>query len=111
VSAFFNDERNIETLELLRRLGVRIENPDFAASEREQGSLSGMTLVITGTLPVPRKEAEQLVEAHGGHVSSSVSASTDYLIIGENPGSKLAKAENLGITTITYDRLLELLAS
>ncbi len=111
VSAFFNDERNIQTLESLRSLGVSIENPDFAAFSREQGRLSGMTLVITGTLPVPRKDVEQLVEAHGGHVSSSVSASTGYLVIGENPGSKLAKAKNLGITTITYDKLLELLAS
>jgi DNA ligase (NAD+) len=111
VSAFFGDERNIRTLESLKHLGVTIANPDFAATDRAEGLLSGKTLVVTGTLPVPRKQVEQLIAAHGGRVSSSVSASTAYLVTGDNPGSKLAKATTLGVTTITYDGLLELLGA
>ncbi len=68
-----------------------------------------MTFVVTGTLPVPRKEAEETIEKHGGRVSSSVSASTTYLVLGENPGSKLAKAQASGVRTITYDELIELI--
>jgi len=108
VSAFFGDEKNIETLESLRLLGLKPENPDFAAEERQAGVFEGMTFVITGTLSEPRKQVETLIEASGGHVSSSVSASTSYLVAGESPGSKLAKAESLGIRIISYEELLGL---
>ncbi len=110
ISAFFTDERNIETLEVLRSLGLSVENPDFAASERPPGALEGMTFVITGTLSEPRKEVETFIEKHGGHPSSSVSASTNYLVVGENPGSKLGKAQSLGIKIISYEELRSLAA-
>jgi DNA ligase (NAD+) len=108
VSTFFHDEGNIKTLESLRDLGLRLENPDFNLEEKAEGPLAGMTFVITGTLPAARKEVEELIERHGGHAASQVSASTDYLIVGENPGSKKAKAERLGVKTITYTDLLGL---
>ena len=88
VSAFFRDEGNLKTLESLKELGLRLENPDFAAEEKAPGPLAGMTFVITGTLPVARKEVEDLIARSGGHAASQVSASTDYLVVGENPGSK-----------------------
>ncbi len=108
VSAFFNDEKNIETIETLRSLGVNAANPDFAGHSEEKAVFEGMTFVITGTLPVPRKEVEEFIEKRGGRVSSSVSASTTYLVVGENPGSKLAKAEAAGVKRIPYDELLEI---
>jgi len=63
--------------------------------------------VITGTLPTSRKEVEDLIETNGGHAVSSVSASTDYLVAGEAPGSKLEKAKKVGVKTITYDELVK----
>jgi len=108
VSAFFNDEKNIETLETMKALGLSLENPDFASRAKAGGPFEGMTFVITGTLPVPRKEAEKLIESRGGRAISQVSAATDYLLTGENPGSKLAKADALGIKKITYEDLLSM---
>ncbi|UCE79215.1 MAG: hypothetical protein JSV13_00825, partial [Nitrospiraceae bacterium] len=61
------------------------------------------------TLPKARKEIEDLIEEKGGHASSAVSASTDYLVAGENPGSKLAKAKKTGVKTISYNEFLRLL--
>ncbi len=109
VAAFFHDEGNLKTLESDRELGLTLENPDFAAGEKAPGPLSGMTFVITGTLPAPRKEAEELIEAAGGRVSSQVSASTSCLVVGEDPGSKKAKAEKLGVKQITYSELVALI--
>jgi DNA ligase (NAD+) len=109
ISTFFNDEKNIKTLEALRRHGLRISNPDFMAKKKEENPLEGLTFVITGILPKGRKEVEDLVELHGGHAASSVSASTDYLVVGENPGAKLQKAESLRVKTITYDELMRMI--
>jgi DNA ligase (NAD+) len=108
VSAFFTDEKNIQTLEALGTLGLMVENPDFAAESRQAGPFDGKTFVITGTLPEPRKNVEALIEEHGGRTSSSVSASTDYLVAGEGPGSKLTKAESLGVRVISYEELRDL---
>jgi DNA ligase (NAD+) len=69
----------------------------------------GLTFVITGTLPKPRNEVEDMIESLGGHASSSISKSTDYLIAGEEPGSKLQKAEALGVKRISYDELLKII--
>jgi DNA ligase (NAD+) len=109
VTAFFNDEKNIETLRSLVSLGLQVSNPDFVQGEERPAELQGMTFVVTGTLPVPRKDVEEMIEKRGGRVSSSVSASTTYLVLGENPGSKLAKAQAGGVRTVTYSELLELI--
>ena len=71
--------------------------------------LKGLSFVITGTLPKPRKEVEDMIEKHGGHPSSALSAKTDFLIVGEEPGSKLKKAKALGVRTISYSELLKLI--
>ena len=109
VSTFFNDEKNIKTLDALIKHGLRISNPDFMEGKKEKSPLEGLTFVITGILPKPRKEVEDLIELHSGHAASAVSASTDYLLVGEDPGSKLQKAEALSVKTITYDELMKLI--
>jgi DNA ligase (NAD+) len=110
VSDFFHDAENLHTLRTLQSLGLDITNPDFPGKgvRKEKGVLEGQTIVITGTLPRPREEVEELVERLGGHASSSVSKHTDYLIVGENPGSKLQKAQSFGVKTISYDEFLKL---
>jgi DNA ligase (NAD+) len=110
VATFFNDEKNIGTLDILTELGLKIGNPDYVSGKKEAKALEDLTIVITGTLPKPRKEVEDLIEREGGHVSSAISASTDYLVLGEEPGSKLEKAKSLGVKTITYDELMRIIA-
>jgi len=88
---------------------LKLVNPDFSSGMKGRRPLEGLTFVITGTLPRSRKEIEDLIEGNGGQPSSSVSASTDYLVAGEDPGSKMQKAKALGIKTISYDELLTLI--
>jgi DNA ligase (NAD+) len=73
-------------------------------------SISGLTFVITGTLPtMARAEMEELVKKHGGKISSSVSKKTDYLIAGEKAGSKLTKAQQLGVRVLSEEEVHKLL--
>ena len=103
------DERTWELVEKLKQKGLRLEqNP----SERRAtgGPLEGKTLVLTGTLPeLTREEAAALIKAAGGKVTNSVSKKTDYVVAGESPGTKLAKAEQLGVETIDEAGLRALL--
>jgi DNA ligase (NAD+) len=90
------DEPTWALVEKLKEKGLRLEADE---SERRQagGPLEGKTVVLTGTLPeLTREEAAALVKSAGGKVTNSVSKKTDYVVAGENPGSKLAKAEKLG---------------
>jgi DNA ligase (NAD+) len=103
------DEPTWSLVEKLREKGVRLEQD---ASERrpEGGPLEGRTLVLTGTLPeLTREEAAALVKAAGGNVVNSVSKKTDYVVAGENPGSKLAKAEKLEVAILDEAGLRALL--
>lgn len=109
ISIFFNDAKNIRTLESLKSYGLKISNPDYVSEKKGGRPLEGLTFVITGTLPKSRKGVEDLIESNGGHTSSSISSSTGYLVVGEDPGSKLQKAKTLGIKTISYDALLKLI--
>lgn len=109
ISDFFNDTENLKTLKTLKSLGIRISNPDFEVKKKGKLPLEGLTFVITGTLPKPRKEIEDMIERLGGHASSTVSKNTDYLIVGEEPGTKLKKAEGLGVKKISYDELLKII--
>ena len=109
LSIFFDDEKNIKTLDTLKELGLEIKNPDYAAGEKEAKALEGLTFVITGTLPKPRNEVEELIERLGGHAASTVSKNTGYVVVGENPGSKLRKARELQVKTISYEELLALI--
>jgi len=111
VAAFFSDEKNLKTLEELKSLGLAMTNPDYSTSAKKHLPLEGLTFVITGTMPKPRKEIEDMIEANGGHVSSSVSRSTDYLLAGDQPGSKLEKARSLGVAAISYADLVKIVDS
>lgn len=108
IEQFFNNKENINALEKLKGMGLKVENPDFER-EKKATPLAGLTFVITGTLPKSREEVKEMIERAGGKVSSSVSKKTDYLLVGEEPGSKLAKARQLGVKTISYNELIKML--
>lgn len=109
VSDFFHREENIRAIEEMKKMGLKIENPEYEGEERERKSpLLGLTFVITGRLPEERSKVEEFIESLGGRASSSVSKKTDYLIVGEDPGSKLEKAKELGVKTITYEEFKRL---
>jgi DNA ligase (NAD+) len=109
VSKFFNDDHNLATLRNLKELGLTLSNPDYEDGRSIKRPLDGLTFVLTGSLPKPRKEVEDLIESLGGHASGSVSKKTDYVVLGESPGSKLTKAQSLGVTTISYDEFMEMI--
>ena len=94
-----------EVERLSERLQIRPPEPAPAAA----GAVEGRTFVLTGTLSEPRDRLKKQIEASGGRVKSSVSSRTDYLVAGKRPGSKLAKAEELGVRVIDAQALLELL--
>ncbi len=102
VVEWFGHAPNRAVIEKLRRVGVRLaEDKGASAEARRPQPLAGKTFVITGTLPsLSRNEARALIEGHGGKVTDSVSGKTDYLLVGESPGSKLRKAQQLGVPTI-----------
>jgi DNA ligase (NAD+) len=89
-------------------MGLNISNPDYETGSSERRPFEGMTFVVTGTMPRSRKEVEELIESMGGHAAGSVSKSTNFLVLGDDPGSKLQKAKDLGIKTISYDELMNM---
>lgn len=109
LESFFSDPRNLETIGTMKSLGLTVENPDFEAKKTAGKPLEGKTIVITGTLPQPRKGVEDLIISLGGHASSSVSKATDFLLLGEDAGSKLQKARSLGVKTLSYEQFLDLI--
>jgi DNA ligase (NAD+) len=83
---------------------------NYQKKEAVGTSLAGLTFVITGTLPtMGRKEAAELIESHGGKVTGSVSKKTDYLVAGESAGSKLDKANALGIPVLSEEELQQMI--
>ena len=106
LARWFSDAHHLELLAELQAVGVHW--PEVAAAVVE-GPLSGRTFVITGTLPESRDAVAARIEAAGGKVTGSVSAKTDFLVAGEAAGSKLAKAEKLGVAVLGWDALLQLL--
>lgn len=109
---WFSVEDNRKLVADLQALGVRTERLPEEAPVAVAGDApaAGKTFVITGTLPgLGRKEAEDLIKRAGGKVSGSVSKKTDFLVYGENAGSKLGKAEELNITKLTEPELLRVL--
>ena len=103
---FFADESSRELISRLKSLGV---NTDATAEERAE-TLQGLTFVLTGTLPtMTRDEASALIKQAGGKVSGSVSKKTSYVVAGEEAGSKLTKANELGVAVLDEDGLLRLL--
>ena len=105
--AYFAESQNRQIITKLRAAGVN----DQAESSSESGELAGKTFVLTGTLPsLSRLEAQALIEKHGGRVSSAVSKATDYLVAGDSPGSKYAKAQNLAVPILDESGLKKLLS-
>ena len=112
IRTFFDQPHNREVVEQLRAAGVHWEEHDGAAADASPRPLAGKTLVLTGTLPtLSRDEAKALIEAAGGKAAGSVSKKTDYVVAGEEAGSKLDKARELGITILDEAGLRALLAS
>ncbi len=108
IGAQLHDERMLKLIEELRAQGLRFHEEGPPPSE---GPLAGKTLVLTGSLPeLSREDATQLILAAGGRVTGSVSKKTDYVVAGESPGSKLEKAERLGVPVLDEAALLALLA-
>jgi DNA ligase (NAD+) len=106
VAAWFRNEGNRTLLEKLRAAGLPLAAPAAPAAE-ESRLLEGLTFVITGSLPtLSRDEAAAFIKKHGGKVAGSVSKNTDYLLAGEAAGSKLAKAQALGVPVIDQATLL-----
>ncbi len=107
---WFHKPANLNLLEKFRAAGVWPVNDQPEVSKPDQMPLSGMTFVITGTLPTySRDEAKELIQKSGGKVSGSVSAKTDYLVVGEEAGSKLQKAKQLGVAILDEAGLLAIL--
>ncbi len=106
VKAYFEKETNLEIINRLKALGVNTEYESDAVSE----IFKGKTFVLTGTLPtLKRSEAQKIIEENGGKASGSVSAKTDFVVAGEEAGSKLKKANDLGIKVITEEEFLAML--
>ena len=103
VHEFLASEFGRATIDDLAALGVTMEVPQVAGEERSE-TLAGKTLVVTGTLvKYTRDEIKELILRNGGKAASSVSSKTDYLVAGERAGSKLAKAEKLGVQVLTEE--------
>ena len=105
IVAFFAGEQNCQQIDRLAEVGVNMQSLKQAAGD----TFAGKTFVLTGTLPtLKRSEAKELIESLGGKVSGSVSKKTSYVVAGEEAGSKLDKANELGIEVITEAQLLEM---
>ncbi|RPI99291.1 MAG: NAD-dependent DNA ligase LigA, partial [Chloroflexi bacterium] len=97
--------RNRQLIEKLRAAGVRFTS-EPKAKRTLSDRLAGLTFVLTGTLPtLKRNEASALIEKHGGKVAGSVSKKTSYVVAGDEPGSKLDKARELGVPVLDENRL------
>jgi DNA ligase (NAD+) len=106
IASFFAEEANRAVLDRLRSGGVRPVPPE----PKKEGSLTGKSFVLTGSLEgFSRSEAQSAIEDLGGKVTSSVSKKTDYVVVGENPGSKFDKARQLGVDILDEEGLRELL--
>lgn len=106
VENFFRREANVQQIERLKACGLNMN----CLMEKAGDKLAGKTFVLTGTLPtLKRSEAQAMIEKQGGKVSGSVSKKTAYVVAGEEAGSKLTKAQELGITILSEAELLELL--
>lgn len=106
---YFQDDKNIQQIKAFEAIGFDLTK---AHDSSHSQALAGLTIVITGTLPtLDRNEARSLAESAGAKVSGSISAKTDYLLAGEKAGSKLKKAESLGVQIISEHDLIQMVKS
>lgn len=107
VTRFFSDPQSVELIDRLIGYGIQTE---YISGQSESNILEGKTFVLTGTLPtLTRSEASDLIEKHGGKTTGSVSKNTDYVLAGDAAGSKLEKANKLGITVLNEQEFLKLI--
>jgi len=107
VIQFFRDKKNKESIELLKKAGVKVIEPKI----KEKGKLTGKTFLFTGTLKTfGRDEVRNLVESMGGMTVSSVSKKVDFVVVGEDPGSKSDKAKELGIKILTEEEFKKMIS-
>ncbi|HET6883142.1 MAG TPA: NAD-dependent DNA ligase LigA [Pirellulales bacterium] len=110
VYQYLHSEYGAATLSELKELGLNMEAPRLPKPPGGAGKLAGKTLVVTGTLTkYSRDEIEELIARHGGRPASSVSKNTDYVVAGEKAGSKLEKAQSLGVTVLNEEEFEKLL--
>ncbi|MDH5574636.1 MAG: NAD-dependent DNA ligase LigA [Nitrospirota bacterium] len=103
VECFFQEEQNLAVIQHMKKLGVRVQEIK-KMSDRTGQPLTGKIFVLTGTLEgITREEARQKIESLGGRVTSSVSKQTDYVVAGKDPGSKLDRATQLGVTILNEE--------
>ena len=109
ITAYFGQQRHIAFLQKLAEAGVSLGSAE-QEQKQQNTAFTGKTVVLTGTLPtLDRREASALIEQAGGKVSGSVSKKTDFVLAGESAGSKLTKAQDLGITIIDEETFLQML--
>ena len=107
IRRFFLSEDNRQMIARLKEAGLNMRAEE---AEVLESAISGKTVVVTGTLPsLGRKEAQELIEKYGGKASGSVSKKTDYVLAGEAAGSKLTKAQELGIPVLNEEEFKTLL--
>ncbi len=107
VFQFFREPRNRELVDRLRAAGLQFE---YQYRRPKGGPFEGLVFVLTGTLPnLSRDEAKRMIEGAGGKVTNSVSKNTNYVVAGEDPGTKLAKARQMGVQVLNEAQLIELL--
>jgi DNA ligase (NAD+) len=114
VHTWFQADGNQELIDRLQNLGLQLQNPESSAEapgvSGNNQNLAGKTFVITGTLPsLKRDQAKAIIQKAGGKVTSSVSKKTNYVLAGAEAGSKLKKAQELGITCLSEDDFKQLL--
>jgi len=107
IARFFQEKHNRQILKALRAAGLQMQGEPAST----HGALAGKTFVITGTLPTySREEARELIESHGGKVASGVSKNVQYVLVGEDAGSKLTRARELGIPLLSEAELLRMIS-
>jgi DNA ligase (NAD+) len=110
ITRFLDDKHNKRIIDRLAKAGLTLEEKKKRITR--QSPFTGKTVVLTGTLAsYGREEAKSLIEESGGHVASSVSSKTDYVIVGSDAGSKLDKAKKLGVRTLDEEEFIKLLTS
>ncbi|MBF8293781.1 MAG: ligA [Bacteroidetes bacterium] len=110
VRRFVEDKHNLKVIERLKKAGLQFEEKQRRSVRRS--ALTGKTVVLTGTLSsLTRDQARQMIENSGGHVASSVSSKTDYVVVGIDPGSKLNTAQKLGVQTLREEEFIRLVQS
>jgi DNA ligase (NAD+) len=110
IVGYFKNDDAIELMNKLKKQGVNMKSQSFSNNKKISEKLSDKTFVITGSFNgYTRDELKLIISKNGGNVTDSISKKTDYLLVGENPGSKLSKAEILGIRIINIEELMSIL--